>query len=46
MALASIGYIFKAFISEGGLAIVKSFKAAEARVANNIKGVDRRNLRQ
>jgi hypothetical protein len=40
VALASISYIFKAFISKGGLAIVKLFKAAEAKVVDNIKGVD------
>ena len=46
VALASVGYIFKASISEGGLAVVKSFKAAEARVADNIKGVNGRDLRR
>ena len=46
VALASISYIFKAFIDKGGLAIVKSFKAAEAGVIDNIKGVNRYNLRQ
>ena len=46
MALASISYIFKAFIDEGGLAIVKSFKAAEAGVADNIKGVNRHDLKK
>ena len=45
VALASVSYIFKAFISKGSLAIKKSFKAAKARVVNNIKEVNRRNLR-
>ena len=45
MALASISYIFKAFIGKGGLAIVKLFKAAKARIADNIKGVNRYDLR-
>ena len=46
MALASISYIFKVFIGEGGLAIVKSFKVAEAKVVNDIKGVNGHNLKQ
>ena len=46
VALASISYIFKAFISKGGLAIVKSFKTAKAGVVDNIKGVNKHNLRQ
>ena len=45
MALASVSYIFKAFIGKGGLAIIKSFKAAKAGVADNIKRVNRYNLR-
>ena len=45
VALAFISYIFKIFISEGGLAIIKLFKAAEARVVDNIKGVNRYNLK-
>ena len=45
VALASISYIFKVFINKGGLAIVKLFKAAEAGVADNIKGVNKYNLR-
>ena len=45
VALASIGYVFKAFIGEGGSAIVKLFKAAEARVVNNIKEINRRDLK-
>ena len=45
MALASISYIFKTFISKGGLAIVKSFKTAKAKIADNIKGVNRHNLK-
>ena len=46
VALASVSCIFKAFIGEGGLAIVKLFKAAEAGVADNIKGVNRYDLKQ
>ena len=46
VALASVSYVFKVFIDKGGLAIVKSFKAAKAGVADNIKGVNRHNLRQ
>ena len=45
MALAFISYIFKAFIDKGGLVIIKLFKAAKARVADNIKGINRRDLR-
>ena len=45
MALAFINYIFKAFIGKGGLAIVKLFKAAKAGVVNNIKRVNRYNLK-
>ena len=45
VALASVSYVFKVFIDKGGLAIVKSFKAAKAGVADDIKGVNRRNLR-
>ena len=45
MALASISCIFKAFIDEGGLAIVKLFKVAKAKVVDNIKGVNRYDLR-
>ena len=40
VTLVSVSYIFKAFIGKGGLTIVKLFKAAEARVVDNIKGVD------
>ena len=46
VALASVSYIFKAFIGEGGLAIIKLFKIAEAKVADNIKEVNRRDLKQ
>ena len=46
MTLVSISYIFKAFIGKGGLAIKKLFKAAKARVADNIKGVNRRDLKR
>ena len=46
MALASVSYIFKAFIGKGGSAIVRLFKAAKARIADNIKGVTRRDLKQ
>ena len=45
MALASIGYIFKAFIGKGGLVIEKSFKTAKVKV-DNIKGVNKYNLKQ
>ena len=45
MALASVSCVFKAFIGEGGFAVVQSFKAAKAGVVDNIKGVDRRNLK-
>ena len=45
VALASIGCVFKVFIGKGGLAIVRLFKAAKAKVADNIKGVNRYNLR-
>ena len=45
MALASIGCIFKVFIGRGGLAIIKLFKVAKAKVVDNIKGVNRYNLK-
>ena len=45
MALAFISCIFKAFIGKGGLAIIKLFKIAKAKVAENIKGVNRYNLK-
>ena len=45
LALVSVGYIFKAFIGEGGLAVKRLFKVAKARVVDNIKGVNRRDLR-
>ena len=45
MALASISCIFKAFIGKGGLAIIKLFKVAEAEIVDNIKGVNRYNLK-
>ena len=44
--MASVSCVFKAFIGEGGLAIVKLFKVAKAKVADNIKGVDGRDLKQ
>ena len=46
VTLVSISCVFKAFIGKGGLAIKRSFKAAKARVADNIKGVNRRDLKQ
>ena len=46
VTLVSVSCVFKAFISKGGLAVVKLFKAAEAGVADNIKGVNRHNLKQ
>ena len=45
VTLVSVSYIFKAFIGEGGSAIVRLFKAAKARVVNNIKRVNRHNLK-
>jgi hypothetical protein len=44
VALASVSYIFKAFIGKGGLAIKKLFKTARVKV-NNIKGVNKYNLK-
>jgi hypothetical protein len=53
MALASISYIFRAFIKgaiafigKGSLFIGGLSKAARAGVVNNIKGVNRRDLRR
>jgi hypothetical protein len=46
VALASVSCVFKLFISEGGLVIGRSFKVAEAGVADDITEVDRHNLRQ
>ena len=46
MALASVSYIFKAFIDKGGLAIIKLFKVAKVGVVDNIKKVNRRDLKQ
>ena len=54
MPLVSVGYIFRVFIEgavvfigEGGLVIKRRlFKIAKAEVVNNIKGVNRHNLRQ
>jgi hypothetical protein len=45
VALASVSCVFKLFIDKGGLAIGKSFKAAEAGVADNITGVNGRDSR-
>ena len=45
MALISVSYVFKAFISKRGLAIVKLFKVTEARVVDNIKRVNGYNLK-
>ena len=52
MALASISYIFRVFIegflifiSKGSLSIGRLFKVTKAGVVDNIKGVNRRNLR-
>jgi len=44
--LASVGYIFRVFIEGAILFIGKGSLAIGARVVNNIKGVDRRDLRQ
>ena len=53
MALTSISYIYRAFIEgamafigKGSLSIGGLFKAAKAKVADDIKGVNRRDLRQ
>ena len=46
VTLVFISCIFKAFIGKGGLAIVKLFKVAKARVVDNIKEVDRYDLKQ
>ena len=46
VTLVFISYIFKVFIGEGGLAVKRLFKVAEAKVADNIKGVNRYDLRQ
>ena len=46
VALASISCIFKAFIGKGGLAIIRLFKAAKAKVVDDIKGVNRHDLKQ
>ena len=52
MSLVSVSYIFKAFIEvavtfigKGSLVIKRSFKVAEAKVVNNIKGVNRHDLK-
>ena len=45
VVLAFISYIFKAFIDKEGLVIVKLFKAAKVGVVNNIKEINRRDLR-
>ena len=46
VALASISCVFKAFIGEGGLAVVRLLEVAEAGVVDNIKKINRRDLRQ
>jgi hypothetical protein len=46
VALASVGYIFKVFIGEGGLAIKRLFKIAKAEITDNIKGVNGHNLKR
>ena len=46
MTLVSISYIFKAFIGERGLAVKRLFKAAKAKTADNIKRINRYNLRR
>ena len=45
VALTFISYIFKAFIGKGGLAIIRLFKAAKTKIAYNIKGVNRHDLK-
>ena len=44
VALASVSYIFKAFINKGGSAIKKSFKTAGVKI-DDIKRVNKRNLK-
>ena len=46
VTLVFIGYIFKVFVGKGGLAVEKLFKIVKARVVDNIKRVNRRNLRR
>ena len=53
MALAFISYVFRVFIKgfimfigEGSSSIERLFKIAEAKVVDDVKGVNRRNLRQ
>ena len=53
VTLVSISYIFKIFIEvavifigKGSSAVKRSFEVAEAEVADNIKGVNKYNLRQ
>ena len=47
VTLVSVSYIFKAFIGKGGLAVEgRLFKTAKAKVVNDIKGVNKHDLRQ
>ena len=45
MALAFISCIFKPFMGKGGLTIIKLFKIAKVKVVDNIKGVNKCDLR-
>ena len=45
MALVFISCVFKIFIDKGGLTIIKLFKVAKARVVDNIKRVNKYNLK-
>jgi len=44
--LASVGYVFRVFVGGAVLFVGKGSLAVGAKVANNIKGVNGRNLRQ
>jgi len=46
VALASVGCIFRVFVGGAVLFIGKGSSAIGARVANDIKGVNRRDLRR
>jgi len=46
VALASVGYVFRVFIGGAMSFIGKGSSAVGARVVNDIKGVNRRNLRR
>jgi len=46
VALASVGFVFRVFIGGAVLFIGKGSSAVGAGVANDIKGVNRRDLRR